>query len=98
MPYGYVIAHVKVTDKVAFEKYRLQVPSVTESFEGQYLARGGEQQLLEGEGLLGNRTVLIRFGSYKKAIEWYYSNEYTQLVKLRQAGSNGSLMVVEGVI
>ena len=32
-----------------------------------------------------------------KALEWYYSNEYTQLVKLRQAGSNGTLMVVEGV-
>ena len=98
MPYGYVIAHVEVKDNAAFEKYRLQVPSVTESFGGQYLARGGDQQLLEGENPLGNRTVIIRFGSYKKAIQWYHSNEYTQLVKLRQAGSNGSLMVVEGVI
>ena len=97
MPYGYVIAHVKVTDETAFEKYRLQVPSVTESFGGQYLARGGKQESLEGDGILGNRTVIIKFGSYKKAIEWYHSNEYTQLVKLRQAGSNGSLMVVEGV-
>ena len=97
MPYGYVIAHVEVTDDTAFEKYRLQVPSVTESFGGQYLARGGKQEPLEGDELLGNRTVIIRFGSYKEAIEWYHSNEYTQLVKLRQAGSNGSLMVVEGV-
>ena len=97
MSYGYVIAHVEVTDEAAFENYRLQVPSVTESFGGQYLARGGKQEPLEGDGMLGNRTVIIRFGSYKKAIEWYHSNEYTQLVKLRQAGSNGSLMVVEGV-
>ena len=97
MQYSYVIAHVEVTDDTAFEKYRLQVPSVTESFGGQYLARGGKQEPLEGDGLLGNRTVIIRFASYKKAIEWYRSNEYTQLVKLRQAGSNGSLMVVEGV-
>ena len=97
MQYGYVIAHVEVTDDTAFEKYRLQVPSVTESFGGQYLARGRKQEPLEGDGILGNRTVIIKFGSYKKAIEWYHSNEYTQLVKLRQAGSNGSLMVVEGV-
>ena len=97
MQYSYVIAHVEVTDDTAFEKYRLQVPSVTESFGGQYLARGGKQEPLEGDGLLGNRTVIIRFASYKKAIEWYRSNEYTQLVKLRQAGSNGSLIVVEGV-
>ncbi len=97
MPYAYVVAHVEVTNEAAFEKYRLQVPSVTESFGGQYLARGGKQERLEGDILLGNRTVIIRFDSYKKAIEWYHSNEYTQLVKLRQAGSNGSLMVVEGV-
>ena len=97
MSYGYVIAHVEVTDEAAFEKYRLQVPSVTESFGGQYLARGGKQEPLEGDILLGNRTVIIRFDSYENAIEWYHSNEYTQLVKLRQAGSNGSLMVVEGV-
>ena len=97
MTYGYVIAHVEVTDEAAFEKYRLQVPSVTESFGGQYLAIGGKQELLEGDILLGNRTVIIRFDNYEKAIEWYHSNEYTQLVKLRQAGSNGSLMVVEGV-
>ena len=59
MPYGYVIAHVEVTDDTAFEKYRLQVPSVTESFGGQYLARGGKQEPLEGDELLGNLTVLI---------------------------------------
>ena len=70
---------------------------MTESLGGQYLARGGKQEPLEGDILLGNRTVIIRFDSYEKAIEWYHSNEYTQLVKLRQAGSNGSLMVVEGV-
>ena len=97
MTYGYVIAHVEVTDEAAFEKYRLQVPSVTESFGGQYLVRGGKHEPLEGDILLGNRTVIIRFDTYEKAIEWYHSNEYTQLVKLRQAGSNGSLMVVEGV-
>ena len=97
MPYAYVVAHVEVTNEAAFEKYRLQVPSVTESFGGQYLARGGKQEPLEGDIPLGNRTVIIRFDSYKKAIEWYHSNEYTELVKLRQAGSNGSLMVVEGV-
>jgi uncharacterized protein (DUF1330 family) len=97
MPYGYVVAHVEVTDQNAFEKYRSQVPLVTERFGGQYLARGGQQASLEGIKPLGNRTVIIRFHSYQKALEWYHSNEYIELVKLRQAGSNGTLMVVEGV-
>ena len=96
MPYGYVLAHVDVTDPRAFEKYSLQVPGVTESLGGQYLARGGKQMGLEGPAPLGARTVIIRFENYSRAVEWYNSNQYTELVKLRQAGSNGTLMVVEG--
>jgi uncharacterized protein (DUF1330 family) len=96
MQYGYVLAHVDVTDPRAFEKYSSQVPSVTESLGGQYLARGGKQMALEGPAPLGTRTVIIRFESYSKAVKWYNSNQYTELVKLRQAGSNGTLMVVEG--
>ena len=97
MPYDYVVAHVEVTDQNAFEKYSSQVPLVTEGFGGQYLARGGQQGSLEGIKPLGNRTVIIRFDSYQKALEWYYSNAYIELVRLRQADSNSTLMVVEDV-
>lgn len=97
MSSAYVIASVHVTNTTEFEKYRLQVPSVTESYGGKYLARGGKQQTLEGEPFIGNRTVIVEFENYEQALKWYYSNEYSQLVKLRQAGSNGTLLVVEGV-
>ena len=94
---AYVIAHVNVTDPIAFEKYRLKVPEVTEGFGGKYLVRGGKQETLEGSSSMGNRTVIVQFESYSKAVDWYNSNEYGELIKLRQAGSNGTLMVVEGV-
>ena len=97
MSSAYVIASVYVTNTTEFEKYRLQVPSVTESFGGKYLARGGKQQTLEGKPFIGNRTVIVEFENYEQALKWYYSNEYSQLVKLRQAGSNGTLLVVEGI-
>ena len=97
MSSAYVIASVHVTNTNEFEKYRLQVPSVTESYGGKYLARGGKQQTLEGKPFIGNRTVIVEFENYEQALKWYYSNEYSQLVKLRQAGSNGTLLVVEGV-
>lgn len=97
MPYAYLVAQVTVTDPEAFEKYRLRVPEVTEGFGGKYLARGGRQQGLEGPDPTYNRTVLVEFPSYERAIEWYHSNAYAELIKLRQAGSDGSLMIVEGV-
>ena len=97
MPFGYVISHVDVTNPEAFEKYRSKVPQVTEGYGGEYLARGGNQKGLEGDEPLGDRTVIIRFPSYERAIDWYNSKEYGELIKLRQAGSNAALMVVEGV-
>ena len=97
MSSAYVIASVHVTNAIEFEKYRLQVPSVTEGYGGRYLARGGKQKTLEGEPFIGNRTVIVEFENYERALEWYHSNEYSQLVKLRQAGSYGTLVVVEGV-
>ena len=97
MPFGYVISHVDVTDPQAFEEYRSKVPQVTEGYGGQYLARGGKQECLEGPNSLGERTVIIRFPSYKRAVEWYNSNEYGELIKLRKAGSKAAVMVVEGV-
>ncbi|MBH68835.1 MAG: hypothetical protein CMM58_10825 [Rhodospirillaceae bacterium] len=97
MAAAYVIANVNVTDPTAFEKYRLKVPEVTEGFGGTYLARGGKQETLEGSSPMGNRTVIVQFESYSKAVDWYNSHEYGELIKLRQAGSSGTLMVVEGV-
>ena len=53
MPFGYVVSQVDVTDPEAFEKYRSQVPQVTEGFGGQYLARGVESKcVLRDQGSL----------------------------------------------
>ena len=32
-----------------------------------------------------------------RAVEWHNSNEYAELIKLRQAGANATLTVIEGV-
>lgn len=97
MPYAYLIAQVTVTDEEAFEKYRVRVPEVTQGYGGEYLARGGRQLGLEGPAPAHNRTVIARFPSYERAVEWYNCEAYTELVKLRQAGSDGTLYIVEGV-
>ena len=97
MPPAYLIAQVTVTDEEAFEKYRVRVPEVTQGYDGEYLARGGRQLGLEGPLPSHNRTVIARFPSYECAVEWYHSEAYTELVKLRQAGSDGTLYIVEGI-
>ena len=54
---------------------RKKVPNVIKKYGGEYLARGGEHQVVEGEDNLP-RIVIIKFPTYEKALEWYHSDEY----------------------
>jgi uncharacterized protein (DUF1330 family) len=71
------------------------VPPTVAKYGGEYLVRGGQQQGMEGAEPLG-RTVVLRFPSYQKALEWYNSEDYASLKALRQSASHGNLVIVEG--
>ena len=95
MAAGYVIGNIAIDDMDVYERYRAQVPATVEKYGGEYLVRGGQQQGMEGAEPLG-RTVVLRFPSYQRALEWYNSPEYVPLRELRQSGSHGNLLIVEG--
>ena len=93
---GYVIADVEVTDPELFAEYQGLVAPTVEMYGGEYLARGGDVEVLEGERT-AHRTVIIRFDSAERALEWYRSEEYAPALKMRLAAANSHLLVVEGV-
>ena len=68
MPAGYVIAQLKVTNPENYKEYVEKVPDVVKKYGGEYLARGGEHQVVEGEDNLP-RIVIIKFPTYEKALE-----------------------------
>ena len=96
MPAGYVIAQVEVTDPETYETYRAQVPATVAKFGGEFLARGGRCEGLEGAAPLG-RTVILKFPSYDQALAWYNSDDYAGPKDIRKGASRGNLLVVEGV-
>jgi len=96
MPAAYVVAQVDITDPEAYARYREQVPATVAKYGGEFLARGGRAEALEGAAPAG-RTVVLKFPSYEAALAWHSSDEYAGPKAIRQAASNGSLMVVEGV-
>ena len=49
MSAGYVIAQLKVTNTENYKEYVEKVPDVIKKYGGEYLARGGEHQVFEGE-------------------------------------------------
>lgn len=92
---AYIIAQVDVTNPDEFEQYRAQVPATLALYDGEYIVRGGDIEALEGE-LAYPRVVVIKFPSMERAKAWHNSVEYEGPKALRQASSDGRLMVVDG--
>jgi len=74
---AFIIVQVDVTDPEAFATYRDQVPPTLEPFGGEYMVRGGEQDVLEGDWAAA-RTVVLKFPSVERAKAWHASDIYTK--------------------
>ena len=92
---AYVIGDIEVTDPGIYDDYRKQVLATVEKYGGRFAVRGGKVEPLEG-GWTPKRIVLLEFPSFEQAQKWYRSPEYAPLIKLRQKGARGRLLIVEG--
>lgn len=92
---AYMVAQVDVTDPVAYDEYKAQVPATLVPFGGQFIVRGGPIDVLEGEMPFG-RVAVIRFPSMEQLKDWHASVEYAGPKALRQAASKGLLVALEG--
>jgi uncharacterized protein (DUF1330 family) len=93
---AYVIANVTVKDAARYEDYRRLVSATVEKYGGRFIARGGAIEVLEGDWR-PNRLVLLEFPSMDRAREWWTSPDYTEAKLIRQAASEGTLLLLEGV-
>ena len=92
---AYVIAAETVKDEAMFAAYRKEVPATIASFGGQFIARGGQLSILEGEWP-HPRLVIIEFPSRAAAEGWYGSPEYQKSLPLRLNSTVGNLIIVDG--
>lgn len=93
---AYVIAQIDITDPATFKEYQGLVPATIARYGGEYIVRGGDQEALEGEAQ-APRTVVIRFPDMESARAWHGSPEYAKPMAIRQASSNGTVLLVDGV-
>jgi uncharacterized protein (DUF1330 family) len=93
---AYIVAQVKVHDPAAYQRYREAVTPLVDRFGGRFRVRGGELDVLEGDWPWP-RLVIIEFQSRDAARLFYESPEYQKILPLRQAVSDGTLAIVEGV-
>ena len=95
MAKGYWVAHVDVSDPIAYEDYKAANAVAFSKYGAQFVVRGGQQEVIEGSSK--SRTVIIEFSDYKTALACYNSSEYRKALDIRKDISAGDLVIVEGV-
>ena len=93
---AYIIVQANITDIEKYKVYLEKVTPIVKKHSGEYLVRGGKY-----EKMLGNwdyeRTVVIKFPSFKLAKDFHNSAEYEPVKKIREENSIGNLIIIEGV-
>ncbi|HEX4517685.1 MAG TPA: DUF1330 domain-containing protein [Polyangiaceae bacterium] len=92
----YVIVDVQVKDAALYEQYKPGVPALVKKHGGEFLARGGRTEIIEGARQPG-RVVLFRFPDATSVHAFFNDPEYLPLKAIRHRASEGSIVMVEGL-
>ena len=93
---AYLICTVRVEDPEVYKLYTAQTPALIANHGGRFLVRGGPVETLEGP-VFGDRMVVIEFPSLEAARALYDSPEYQADMIHRQASSQATFLLAEGV-
>ena len=93
---GYAIFNIKVNNAENYKEYVEKVKPTAEKFGGEYIVRGGDSITVEGSWE-HPRTVVIKFPTYDKAMEWYNSVEYKPIKQIRLDNAKSNGMIIEGI-
>ncbi len=95
MSKGYLIAHIRVRDKEAFEEFKALSGAAIKAHNGKVLVRNPSPDHREGaaQGL----AIVIEFESLMAAQAFYESEAYSQARTVREKISETDLVLVEGL-
>ena len=92
---GFAIFNIEVKKPEEYKEYIEKVKPVAEKFGAEYIVRGGENQVIEGTWQ-HPRTVVMKFPSYEKALEWYNSEEYKPIKQIRLDNAKTNGIIIKG--
>lgn len=92
---AYVIVQETINDQAMFDAYRKDVVATFAEFGGQFIVRGGNLTVVEGDWP-HQRTVIVEFPSRADAEAWYSSPAYQKILPLRLQSTVCNLVIVDG--
>jgi uncharacterized protein (DUF1330 family) len=90
---GMWVAHIDVRDDDLYADYIKGSSEVVAAYDGEFIARGGRYQQVEGKDY--PRNVLVRFPTYERAVEAYESGEYQAIIGIAKEASDRTLTIIE---
>ena len=93
---AYMIVDVDVNDPEGYAKYKAEVPTLIAKHGGEYLVRGGDFEVLEGDWQ-PTRIVLFSFPNRQAIRDFVNDPAYAELKVLRQKTASSSLVAVDGM-
>jgi uncharacterized protein (DUF1330 family) len=94
---AYVITDAKVSDVEKYEGYKALTPAAIAAAGGEFLVRGGDHVVLEGNWN-PTRVVMLKFASMEAA-KAFYDSELYRAARAKRAGATEffNMIVVQGV-
>lgn len=93
---AYLIVDLDVHDPEGFQKYREGVGAFIAKHGGEYLVRGGESEVIEGDWQ-PHRLVVFRFPDRQAIRNFFADPGYAPLKELRLRVARTNAVAVDGV-
>ena len=92
----YVIVQLKMTDRVAYDRYQARFFDVFRNFRGRLLSADEHPEVLEGSWDR-DKLVLMSFPDEAAFQAWATSPEYLEISKDRKAGAEAIVLLAKGL-
>ncbi len=92
----YFVAQTRVSNPDEYAHYLEKFDDIFSRFKGEYIAIDESPILLEGSWDY-TKSVLIKFNSKKDFEDWYYSEDYQNIMKHRLNSSKSDIILIEGL-
>ena len=92
----YVIVNIDIQDLAAYEAYKLGAPALVKKHGGEYLARGGATDVLEGDWT-PSRVALLKFPDLASVKAMQSDPAYLPLKAIRHSTAQTQMVAVQGI-
>jgi uncharacterized protein (DUF1330 family) len=92
----YFVAQIRIHDPEEYEKYLENFDDIFSRYKGKYLAIDESPLVLEGSWEY-TKSVLVKFDSKHDFEDWYYSDDYQNILKYRLSAATCDTILLEGL-